>query len=129
MRYTLVIEFLCIISIGNGQILFKNTEILPRTPTTRLFLKSKQPLIQDNKVDAIQDFIVDKLSLPHLRWKVTQARAIGSEEILFEMANVDAADLILNEAKRLLDQNKFKIESAEDLDFYHSGFSVRRNFD
>ncbi|CAD6998823.1 unnamed protein product [Ceratitis capitata] len=65
---------------------------------------------QDNKVDIIQDYIVDKLGLPHLRWRVRQARE-EQKGIVFEMFSVAEAMEILKQAE-LLDQSNISIVPA-----------------
>lgn len=93
----LSVGFLCIFTCTNGQLL------LSANKNTILTLNHVDLASQDNKVEIVQDYIVEKLKLPQLRWRVRQARGEGNQ-IIFEMASVDDVKQILKQAALLQDR-------------------------
>lgn len=97
----LSVGFLCILIFVNGQLL------LGANGDTILTLTDVDLASQDNKVEIVQDYIVEKLKLPQLRWRVRQARG-DDDMIIFEMASADDVEQILKQAALLLDQKIVK---------------------
>uniref|UniRef100_A0A0K8VA95 Uncharacterized protein n=1 Tax=Bactrocera latifrons TaxID=174628 RepID=A0A0K8VA95_BACLA len=87
----LFVGFLCIFTFSNGQLL-----LYPNRDTI-LTLNDVDLASQDNKVEIVQDYIVEVLKLPELRWRVLQARGENDRTIIFEMASADDVEKILKQ--------------------------------
>uniref|UniRef100_A0A0A1WW05 50S ribosomal protein L21, chloroplastic n=1 Tax=Zeugodacus cucurbitae TaxID=28588 RepID=A0A0A1WW05_ZEUCU len=97
----LSVGFLCLfmcITFTNGQLLLTADRDTIVT-LTQVDLES-----QDNEAEIVQDYIVDKLELPQLRWRVLQARSPEDKLIIFEMASVDDVKQIYEKAAKLEDK-------------------------
>uniref|UniRef100_A0A0C9R5T3 RhlB protein n=2 Tax=Endopterygota TaxID=33392 RepID=A0A0C9R5T3_9HYME len=88
----LFVGLLCILTYTNGQLL-----LYPNRGTI-LTLTDVDLASQDNKVEIVQDYIVEVLKLPELRWRVRQARGDSDRTIiLFEMESADDVEKIMKQ--------------------------------